>query len=152
MRAADAFFDTNVIVYLFSADAVKADRAEELIGDGGKISVQVLNELVAVARRKLGMSWREVRDISMQVRSVCRVEPLTAQTHERGMQVAARLGLSIYDGTIVASALLAECTTLYPEDLQDGRVIDGQLTIRNPFVSRETREPRSSRRAPKRRT
>ena len=152
MRAADAFFDTNVIVYLFSADAAKADCAEELIAGGGKISVQVLNELVAVARRELGMSWREARDISKQMREVCRVEPLTSETHERGLQVAEGLGLSIYDGTIVASALLAQCTTLYTEDLQDGRVIDGQLTIRNPFVSRETREPPSSSRAPRRRT
>ena len=152
MRAADVFLDTNVIVYLFSADAAKADRAEELIAGGGNISVQVLNELAAVARRKLGKSWPEVRDISMQVRAVLRVEPLTAQTHERGMHVAEHLGLSIYDGTIVASALLAECTTHYTEDLQDGRVIDGQLTIRNPFMSREAREPRSRARAPKRRT
>jgi predicted nucleic acid-binding protein len=37
---------------------------------------------------------------------------------------------------IIASALLSGCATLYTEDLQDGQVIDGQLTIRNPFASR----------------
>jgi predicted nucleic acid-binding protein len=41
----------------------------------------------------------------------------------------------IYDALIVASALEAECTTLYSEDLQDGQVIDGPLTIRNPFTT-----------------
>ena len=136
MSAADAFFDTNVVLYLFSTDAAKADRAEELIAGGGQISVQVLNELVAVTRRKLGMSWPEVREVVAQVRAICPVTPLTVATHERGLQVADRLGLSIYDGMIIASALLSGCATLYTEDLQDGQVIDGQLTIRNPFASR----------------
>ena len=134
MSAADAFFDTNVVLYLFSADAAKADRAEELIAGGGQISVQVLNELVAVARRKLDMSWREIGDVTAQVRAVLRVTPLTIETHERGARVAERLGLSIYDGTIVASALLSGCGILYTEDLQDGQLIDRELRVRNPFA------------------
>ena len=136
MRAADVFFDTNVVLYLFSKDAAKADRAEELIAGGGRISVQVLNELVAAARRKLGMTWREVLDVTMQVRAICPVTPLTMKTHERGVQLAERLGLSIYDGMIVASALLSGCAILYTEDMQDGQVIDRRLTIRNPFRGR----------------
>jgi predicted nucleic acid-binding protein len=31
--------------------------------------------------------------------------------------------------------LATNCITLYTEDLQDGQVIDGKLTIRNPFRS-----------------
>lgn len=136
MGAADAFFDTNVVLYLLSADVEKADRAEELIARGGKISVQVLNEVVAVGRRKLGMSWREVLDVTAQVRSICRVTPLDVETHERGVRLAQRLGLSIYDAMIVASALLSGCGVLYTEDMHDGQVIDGQLKVCNPFVSR----------------
>ena len=34
---------------------------------------------------------------------------------------------------IVATALDADCATLYTEDLQSGQVIDGRLTIQNPF-------------------
>jgi predicted nucleic acid-binding protein len=34
----------------------------------------------------------------------------------------------------VEAALEAECATLYSEDLQDGQVIDGRLTIRIPFT------------------
>ena len=132
----NTFFDTNVVLYLFSADAAKADRAEELIARGGQISVQVLNELAAVARRKLAMSWREVGDILTHVRAICRVAPLTVETHERGLKVAQRFGLSVYDGMIVASALIAGCAILYSEDMQHSQVIDGQLTILNPFVAR----------------
>ena len=125
-----------IVLYLLSADAAKADRAEELIARGGQISVQVLNELAAVARRKLEMSWREVQDVLTQVRAIFRVAPLTMETHERGLKVAQRFGYSVYDGMIVASALISECAILYSEAMQDNQVIDGQLTIRNPFFAR----------------
>jgi predicted nucleic acid-binding protein len=133
--APDAFFDTNIVLYLLSADSVKADRAEEIMGAGGRISVQVLNEVAAVARRKLGMSWREVLEVTTLVRSLCQVAPVTVETHERGLQLAQRLKFAVYDSMIVASALLAGCSTLYSEDLQHGQVIDGRLTIRNPFAT-----------------
>jgi predicted nucleic acid-binding protein len=51
-----SFFDTNVLVYVASGDAVKADQAEAAIAAGGAISVQVLNELTSVARRRMQMS------------------------------------------------------------------------------------------------
>ena len=135
MPAAETFFDTNVLLYLLSEDAVKADRAEELLANGGVISVQVLNEFAAVTSRKLGMSWREIRDVLLPIRSVCEIEPITVETHDRAVELAERFGLSFYDAMIVASALVAGCKTLYSEDLQDGQVIDRQLRIRNPFVS-----------------
>ena len=134
MSGVDVFLDTNVVLYLLSADTVKADRAEELLAIGGLISVQVLNEFAAVASRKLSMSWSEIRDVLAQVRAVCSVEPMSIETHERAIQVAERYGLAIYDALIVSAALLAGCTTLYSDDLQHGQVIERQLTIRNPFA------------------
>lgn len=136
MSGGENFFDTNVVLYLLSADTAKADRAEELLALGGKISVQVLNEFVAVASRKLRMPLTEVREVLDQVRAVCAVEPMTIETHERALGIAERYGLSIYDSLIVSAALLAGCTTLHSEDMQDGQVIDRQVTIRNPFKAR----------------
>ncbi len=133
MSAAEVFHDTNVVLYLLSADTAKADRAEELLASGGRVSVQVLNEFAAVATRKLGMGWTDIGEILAQVRAVCAVEPLAIETHERGLAVASRYGLSVYDAMIVSSALLAGCTLLYSEDMQDGQVFDRQLTVRNPF-------------------
>ena len=134
MSAGEDFFDTNVVLYLLSADTAKADRAEELLALGGTISVQVLNEFAAVASRKLRMSWTEIREVLAQVRAVCAVEPLTLETHERALRIAVRYRLSIYDALIVAAALLAKCQTLHSEDMQDGQVVERQLTIRNPFA------------------
>jgi predicted nucleic acid-binding protein len=48
--------------------------------------------------------------------------------------VAERYGLSVYDGLIVAAALLSQCDTLYSEDMQHRLLIDGQLRIHNPFA------------------
>jgi predicted nucleic acid-binding protein len=134
MSAAEIFHDTNVILYLLSSEAAKADRAEELLAAGGHISVQVLNEFVAVASRKLALGWSEIGEILEQVRSVCAVEPITLDTHERGLAVASRYGLHVYDAMIVASALLSGCTVLHSEDLQDRQVFDKQLTVHNPFA------------------
>jgi predicted nucleic acid-binding protein len=134
MNGGENFFDTDVVLYLLSADAAKADRAEDLLALRGTISVQVLNEFVAVASRKLRMSWIEVREVLAQIRAVCAVEPITIETHERALRIAERYGLGIYDALIVSSALLAGCKTLHSEDMQDGQVIERQLTIRNPFA------------------
>ena len=133
MSVTDAFFDTNVLLYLLSEDAAKADRAEALIAGGGRISVQVLNEFAAVASRKLGMSFDEIRELLEVVCAVCNVEPITEATHDCGLAVSERYGFSIYNSMMVSSALLAGCQALFSEDLQDGQTIDEQLTVRDPF-------------------
>lgn len=133
MSAAEAFFDTNVLLYLLSPDVAKADRAETLIADGGIISVQVLNEFASVASRKLGMAWAEIRDVLGLVRALCRIEPITLDAHERALTLAERYGFSFYDATIVASALLAGCHILYTEDMQNDQRIEDCLLLSDPF-------------------
>jgi len=128
-----SFVDTNVLLYIASRDLAKAERAEALIADGGAISVQVLNEIANVARRKMRMSWPEIHLLLSSLRGLLTVHSLTIETHETGLAVAERHGLSTWDAMIVASALDAHCETLWSEDMQDGMVIDGQLRIANPF-------------------
>ena len=129
-----SFLDTNVLLYLVSADTAKADRAEALVALGGTISVQVLNELAHVARRKMAFDWPETRDLLEALSALLDVVPLSVETHETGLTLAARHGFSIWDAMIVAAALLAGCDRLWSEDMHDGLVIDGRLTIANPFA------------------
>ena len=127
------FFDTNVILYAFSENEMRGQVAETLLAAGGTVSVQVLNEFVAVARRKLDKSWEEIHRAVDLVRVFCpQPVPLTVETHERAMHLAERYGYSIFDSLIIAAALNACAKTLYSEDMRDGQAIDG-LTIRNPF-------------------
>ena len=128
-----SFIDTNVLVYVASGDPVKAERAEKIIADGGTISVQVLNELANVARRKMRMTWSETHALLSMIRALLPVRPITVEIHETGLELAERYGLSIYDAMIAASALHAECDMLWSEDMHDGMVIEDQLRIANPF-------------------
>jgi len=128
-----SFFDTNVLVHIASGDAAKAERAEAVIAQGGTISVQVLNELTNVARRKMRMSWPETRAFLSMLRDLLTVRPITVETHEAGLALAERYNFSTYDAMIAASAIEAGCDTLWSEDMQDGMALDDQIRIVNPF-------------------
>ena len=130
---ADVFFDTNILLYLVSGDTSKASRAEELLASRGVISVQVLNEFVAVAVRKAALEFHEIREILSTIRGLCTVQPVDIGTHDRALDLAEQHHFSIYDALIIAAALQAECTILYTEDLQHNQRI-GRVTIKNPFL------------------
>jgi predicted nucleic acid-binding protein len=131
-----AFFDTNVFVYAVVQDDPRSQQAEDLIAEGGMVSVQVLNEFAAVARRKGKMPWDDVRFAIENIKALCPDPlPITGDTHKAALAIAERYGYKIYDALMVASALEARCTILHSEDMQDGQVIDHRLTIRNPFRS-----------------
>jgi len=132
-RMSAEFADTNVVLYLLD-DGPKANRAEVVLGQGPRISVQVLNETLVNCRRKAGLSWEETGAFLAGVRTLCPVEDLTLHTHDVGSALAERYGFSIYDAMIVASALVAGCSTLWSEDMQDGLLVEGQLRIINPFA------------------
>ncbi|RTS98450.1 PIN domain-containing protein [Pseudomonas aeruginosa] len=128
------FLDSNVVLYLLSSDADKADNAEALLKASPVISVQVLNEVTNVCLRKLQMSWDEIAQFLELVRSFCRVVPLTETIHDQARWVAEQHRLSFYDACIVAAAAAANCSTLYSEDMNHGQILEDSLTIRNPFV------------------
>jgi predicted nucleic acid-binding protein len=132
--SADVFLDTNVLVYGIAQGDTRRLQAAALLRQGGVISVQVLNEFANVARRKLRRSWPEIADALAALRVLFPdPRPVSLATHDAAVDIAARHGFAFYDSLIVASALEAGCSTLLSEDMQDGQVIGGRLTIRNPF-------------------
>ena len=127
------FLDSNVLVYAFTTDP-RAARAQELLERGCIVGVQELNEFTNVARRRIGLTWGEVREALAAVRTLCRtILPVDIDTHADALRIAERYGYAIFDALIVASALCANCGVLWSEDMQDGIVIDGRLRIANPF-------------------
>lgn len=127
------FVDTNVVLYLLDIGP-KADRAEVILGQGPRVSAQVLNETLVNCRRKAGLSWEEAGEFLSGIRALCPVEDLTLQTHDVGRALAERHGFSIFDAMIVASALIAGCATLWTEDMRHGLLVEGQLRLVNPFA------------------
>jgi len=128
------FFDSNVLLYSAGSDPAKAERSDSLLVGGGWVSVQVLNEIASVSQRKMRHSWARTRALLDTVAGLVDVIDLTQAIHRRGLAVAERYRLSIYDGQIVAAALEAGCDRLWTEDMHHGLVIDGCLRIEDPFL------------------
>lgn len=131
----DGFLDTNVLIYAFNLADHRQPAALRLLESRCAIGVQCLNEFAFVARRKLSLSWQEIA-VPLQIIATASstIVPLTFDLHRRGLRIAERYKLSVYDGMIVAAALIAECDILYSEDMHDGLVIDGHLRIVDPFA------------------
>lgn len=127
------FLDSNVIIYAMGTGP-KMARARELMLAAPCISVQVLNEVLNVGRKKSCWSWQQTKDNLAQLQAGMEmIVPLTVEVHARGLHLAERYGLAIYDAMIAGAALEARCHTLWSEDMQDGLVLNGALTVRNPF-------------------
>jgi predicted nucleic acid-binding protein len=126
------FADTNIAVYAFQTGP-KAERALAVLA-GAVLSVQVLNEFANVCIRKLGYDRQTLEMLISELRSqAAAIESITETTHDLAREIAFRYELSFYDSALIAAALLADCDTIYSEDMQHGLVIEGRLTIENPF-------------------
>lgn len=101
------FADSNIMLYLASADVRKSQVSDGLLRGEATciVSVQVLNEITNVLRRKYRFSWDETRIFLDMIRSACEVVNFSFEDHMLGLDLAERYGFSIYDSMIVASAL-----------------------------------------------
>ena len=136
-----SFVDTNILLY--ASDQGGGDKrlkAAELLrglwqARTGVISTQVLQEFFYNATRKLSLPLNvpAARAI-VATYSVWQRFPITSATILQAIDLHTTLNFSFWDSLIIAAALESHCTTLYTEDLQHGQVIDGRLTIVNPFL------------------
>ncbi len=131
---AKPFADTNIILYTIGHDARKQDIARAIVATHPVLSVQVISECVSVCLRKLSFSREQAYAFGKAVMERTGVLPLDSATLERAAMLAIRYQLSHWDALVVASALLADCDTLYSEDLQHGQVFDDRLRVVNPFL------------------
>jgi predicted nucleic acid-binding protein len=128
------FFDSSILLYLLSEEEDKARRVEALLIDGGTISVQVLNEIANVARRKMRMSWDTTFDLVQRLSALLSIVPVTMSIHNHGLMLAQRYQFAIYDSMVVAAALSCGCNILFSEDMHSGLIVERRMTISNPFV------------------
>jgi predicted nucleic acid-binding protein len=134
--SAEAFLDTNVLVYAFDPRfPAKRQRARELLESGSfVVSWQVVQEFSNVALHRFSTPMK-ADDLDQFLRLVlwprCHIFPSPA-LFESALGLHRQTQYRLYDCLIVASALAAGVSTLYSEDHQDGRAI-GSLTVRDPF-------------------
>jgi len=133
--SAKPFLDTSVLIYLLVEDDPRAEVAESVLTAGGFISVQVLNEFAAVARRKFKLTFPQIEQALADIQVFCETPlPVNVEIHRAGLKIAARYGLQIYDSMMVAAAQECGCATMLSEDMQHGQKL-GSLRIRNPFAA-----------------
>jgi predicted nucleic acid-binding protein len=126
--------DTNIVVYALTLDD-KRLRAREVLQRADFLSVQVLNEYASSASRKLRRDWSTIADDLKSLRNVVGfVSSITDEANLAATRIAERYQLSFYDAVMIAVALANGATTFYSEDMQHGLIIDGRLTITNPFL------------------
>lgn len=136
MIESKCFFDTNLLVYLYSTDP-KSLIVESVIQshfDNINLSIQVLNELYSVLTRKNLKTQEDAQIIINDLIDSYTIYCLDEQCIKRGISINIKHQFSYWDSLIIASALECGCATVYSEDLQHKQVIDGTLTILNPFV------------------
>lgn len=129
------FADTNIVIYAYGVDPAKVAKAKVVLNDTPVISTQVINEFHNVARRKLGLDMATRHRIATDLLQSCRVVAVDQAIVSAAMLVEARYLVSYWDALIIAAALATGCNTLYSEDLQDGQIFEGRLTVKNPFSS-----------------
>lgn len=132
------FVDTNIWLYAFisSQDSEKSKKAQEFIltHQGNLVvSTQVINEVCVNLIRKANMSEESVREVIKSFYRRYDVLVLEKSMLIKASELRQRYAISYWDSLIVASALAASATVLYSEDMQDGLVVDGRLTIKSPF-------------------
>jgi predicted nucleic acid-binding protein len=144
MSVVKAFFDTNILIYLYGGgDPEKQAKAAELFSSQTRsgravVSTQVVQEFYAVATRKLGMA----RDVAGRVVRALLNLPLViidADLLLAALAMEERYRISFWDVLIVSAAEAAGAQVLYTEDLNDGQQY-GQVTVRNPFRHAVTRQ------------
>lgn len=130
------FFDTNVLVYCYTeTEPQKKSVAVGLAQNPDAwVSMQVLQELSNTLRKKFGKDWSE---IALTVEEVCQnfeVFYNQPDTLRDAIRLADKYGYSLYDSLILSSSLAIGCSTVYSEDMQNGQIIEGVLTIVGPFL------------------
>ena len=135
-----AFFDTNILVYLYDGDAPEKKRkAQDLLlkaAEAGQVllSTQVLQEFYVSVTRKLAEPLPP-EDAERAVRrfadfAVVQVDPSLIFA---AIATSRQCRFSFWDALVVQAAIQGGAATLYTEDLHHGQAI-GSLRILNPFA------------------
>lgn len=138
MSADKAFFDTNILLYMYSsADPYRQRRAQDLYREyasAGRLllSTQVVQEFFVAGLRKLKLPRQQVREVATALLDSPLV--VVAPSHIRAaMENEERYGISFWDALVVAAAQSGGAEVLFTEDLNDGQQY-GSVLARNPFT------------------
>jgi predicted nucleic acid-binding protein len=136
MSGGKAFFDTNVLLYMYGGDEKKQPRSTELFREHAMssrllLSTQVVQEFYVAGSRKLAIPGPELREAVTALLDLPLVIIAGAHIHA-AIENEARFGISFWNGLIVAAAEAGNAEILFTEDLNDGQEY-GHVVVCNPF-------------------
>lgn len=135
------FIDTNILIYTFDRSSPSKRKTAislvetALISGHGYISFQVVQECLNVLTRKFRtpLNADQARNyLQTTLLPICRVHS-SIPLYERAIDLQERWQFSLYDSLILASALEANCSILFSEDMQNKQKIEYLMVI-NPFA------------------
>ena len=132
---AEAFLDTNILLYPYDSSAEEKGEICSALFERYSCcaSVQTLNEFCSVNTRKWKQESTTVARAVKEIRDVCQIGMISLNTLFAALNLHNRYGYTFFDCLMLASALEYGCKYFISEDLSDGQVIEGRLTITNPF-------------------
>jgi len=128
------FLDSNIVLYALGDDDKKSRVAAHLTQASPWRSTQGINECSHVLRRKLQWSPGKIDEHLSAILWLVQLADVCISEIRSAWVLAERYGFGHYDSLILAAALQTGSATLYTEDMQHGQVIEGRLTLINPFV------------------
>lgn len=132
--------DSNIWLYILlpGQDAEKAKIANKLVRSRRTnivVSTQIVNEVVNGIIKNAVMNEAEIRELIRRFYVRYTVKAITEFIQLNASQLREKYSLSHWDSLIVSVALQSGAAQMYSEDMQNGLVVENQLTIVNPFAS-----------------
>lgn len=130
------FVDSNVWIYAFvkRQDPTKHRIAQAVtLRSNLVISDQVVREVCRTLLRKEKHTEDEIIRTIRSFYANYEVVHASKEIDVDGSRLRQAYSLSYWDSLIVAAALSANASILISEDMHDGLVVDGRLTVHNPF-------------------
>jgi predicted nucleic acid-binding protein len=130
-----AFIDTNIFVYIQRTD----NPQKKLISEQAAayfdcvVSTQVLNELCNIFTKKYPVPVQNIKELLKRIHDYCELVTVTGDFASAALDYHHKFSISYFDALMVVAALKSGSKYLVTEDMQDGLVIDGTLTILNIF-------------------
>ena len=132
------FFDTNILVYMQDdSEPKKQEKARRLFTScvesaSAVISTQCMQEFFNITANKMGQDKASIKQIIHNFSQNVPTVQITPTLIENAIDISIKTGFSFWDSLILSAAVSSGCDTLYPEDLNDGQIVE-VVTIKNPF-------------------
>lgn len=129
------FIDTNILVYFISDVKSKKLRSKQIMfsNENVYVSSQVISEFASVCLSKKLLDADGIAAVTKQFLEALKFSTIREATINKALQLTKKTKYSFWDSLIIASSLENNCSILYSEDMHKGHIIDGKLTIVNPF-------------------